>query len=255
LDCHPDIYVPRRKELYFFNRYYDRGLQWYEDFFPSAEEANRYRAIGEVSPQYWYWSLCPRRIADIPSITKLIMLVRNPVDRAYSHYGLRVKNGVYSGSFEDFWSVQPLSIEWGFYTPKLKHYLRYFEKDQILVLIYEQIMVDIAGTKEILASFLDVSPDRFLLHSGTKQINRSYVPKARSAYALAAKIAWRLRYRWGLDGVVNFAKRCGVEHVFGERGSLPPLKRETRHYLQNVFEGEIRELESLLQIDLACWRE
>jgi hypothetical protein len=114
LEGHPEVYVPRRKELAFFSKYYNRGLEWYEGFFPSDTEARRYKAVGEITPIYWFHPDCPRRIAKVPSITKLIMIVRNPVDRAYSDYGLRVKNGAWSGSFEGFLSFRPQAIEWGF---------------------------------------------------------------------------------------------------------------------------------------------
>ena len=61
---HPDIYVPRqRKELSYFDHDYDRGLAYYEAFFPPANQSSVYRAIGEVTPTYLYCAECPERIA------------------------------------------------------------------------------------------------------------------------------------------------------------------------------------------------
>ena len=155
LVSHPDIYVPtRRKEVRFFDQYFERGLHWYQEFFPPDSGAGQYRAIGEISPGYYRCPSCPARIASIPSITSLILMVRNPMDRAYSHYGLVVREGRTSETFEDFLSIEPQAVQWGFYSRYLESYLRYFKRDQILVMIYEHTMADVQGAKERLASFL-----------------------------------------------------------------------------------------------------
>jgi hypothetical protein len=256
LASHPDVYVPtRRKAILFFNLYYERGLEWYESFFPTEAEAGRYQAVGEITPTYVYDPDCPERIASVPSITKLLVSVRNPVNRVYSWYGLQVKNGQYSGSFEAFLSEYPQVIEHGFYSRYLENYYRSFDKEQILVLIYERATADIPETKDTLARCLGVAAERFPPDAGTERINRSYVPRIPFAYALANRIAWDyLRYRWDLDWVVNWGKRLGIERLFGEAGPLPSMEEETRKYLEQVYEEEIKELESLLQVDLDCWR-
>lgn len=62
---------------------------------------------------------------------------------------------------------------------------------------------------------------------------------------------------WDMDWVVNVANWVGINRrqLFGDSGSLPPMKEETRQYLQELYEGEIGELESLSEKDLDCWRE
>jgi len=254
LESHPDIYMSPRKEIAFFSRYYDRGIGWYEGFFPNDAEATQYKAIGEVTPTYWYVPECPERIARVPSIRKLIMVIRNPIERAYSDYGLRVKNGVYSGSFEDYPSFRPQSLAWGFYSAKIKSFLQYFDRDQLLILIFEEMMADVVQSKQRLAGFLQVDPDRFPGTIEHKKINRSYVPKARWAYALAYKVSRSLRYKWDMDWVVNVAKRLGIERAFGEGERLPPMNPETRQRLRGYYRNEIVELEGLLDADLSAWR-
>src|SRR4051812_32958483 len=84
LSSHPEVYVPvRRKELSFFNLYYDRGTRWYQKFFPSEAEADRYRALGEITPYYFYGPECPERIARL-GVGKLLLILRHPVERAWS---------------------------------------------------------------------------------------------------------------------------------------------------------------------------
>ena len=51
--AHPDVYVPaQRKEVHYFDRYFERGVEWYQSYFPAADAAGRYRAIGEITPDY-----------------------------------------------------------------------------------------------------------------------------------------------------------------------------------------------------------
>jgi hypothetical protein len=106
-----------------------------------------------------------------------------------------------------------------------------------------------------LAQFLGVEAERFPANAGVNIVNRSYIPKHRSAYALSRKVAWNLlRYKWDLDWVVNLAKRLGIERLLGEAGPLPPMKRETQQYLQQMYADEVEKLESLLSVQLACWK-
>ena len=98
LSGHPDVYMPeRRKEIRFFDRNHDQGTSWYEAFFCPQAEAARYAAIGEISPQYLYCEACPDRIAALLPDAKLLVILRHPVDRAYSHYGFVVQRRNYRG--------------------------------------------------------------------------------------------------------------------------------------------------------------
>lgn len=256
LDCHPDVYVPtRRKEVYFFDLNFDRGLAWYEAFFPPEPEASRYQAIGEITPTYFYRPHTAERIATVPSIDRLILMLRNPIDRAYSYYGLYVKNGDYTGSFEAFMADHPNTIRHGLYSQFLARYDRLFNREQLLVLVFERAVADVTGTKADLARFLGIAAERFPEGAGAKPINRAYVPRVPAGYALARKVAWHyLRYRWNMDWLVNWGKKLGIERLFGEAGPLPAMQQETRQQLLEIYENEIGTLEEKLDIDLDCWR-
>jgi hypothetical protein len=256
LTSHPEVFVPtRRKEVCFFDQYYERGLRWYERFFPSEVEAERYSVIGEISPTYLHCLSCPERIARVPSITKLMIMVRNPVDRAYSQYSLATQLGRTLDTFETFLDRRPNAIQWGFYSRYLTNYLRFFDRDQILVLVHECAVSDVTRAKYILSDFLGISAERFPEEAGNIMVNRSYVPKARAAFRISEKVVDRL-IAWDMDWVVNVANRVGINRkwLFGQAGSLPPMKEETRQRLKGIYKEEIRELESLFLIDLTCWK-
>lgn len=252
LDSHPNVYVPPHKEIRFFELYYDRGLHWYESVFPPADKMSQYRAVGEISPGYLYCPDCPKHIASLSSITKLLLILRNPVDRAYSDYGLRIQYREYKGPFEDFLIIEPKVLEMGFYSRKIKDYLRYFEKDQILVLIFERAVVDVLQTKSVLARFLDIDVECFPLSAGTQKANKSFVPKWRPIpHSLTKYVANKL-HEWNWEGVFQMANKAG--RLFGEAAAIPPMKPETRQRLTDMFRDETQEIESLLGTDLACWK-
>src|SRR5437764_7156012 len=85
LNAHPDVFVAPGKELHFFDQRFDRGLDWYRDCF---ERAAGQRAIGEATQSYMYDAEAMTRLAVTVPKARLLAILRNPVDRAWSHYWL-----------------------------------------------------------------------------------------------------------------------------------------------------------------------
>jgi hypothetical protein len=97
---HPCVARARRKEVNFFDVHFSKGVSWYRGFFPLApkryfERYIRGREIltGEASTDYLFHPLAPRRMFEVIPKARLIVLLRNPVDRAYSHYFHEVAKG------------------------------------------------------------------------------------------------------------------------------------------------------------------
>ena len=254
LAAHPAAFVPsRRKEIYFFDLHYHRGLRWYRKFFPPAREATRYRAIGEITPFYLYGDECPQRIATVP-VDRLILMLRNPVDRAWSYYGHMSRNGAFWGSFEEFLERPAFgAIEHGHYGAYIRRYLKIFRREQILTLVFEEAMADVKGTKRRIASFLDLDLTGFPEEAGSVPVYTSVLPKARRAYGLAFGASRVLR-RLNLDFIVNEAKRRGIKQAFGTGERPAPMTEETRQSLRKEFATTVDEVEELLQLSLGAWR-
>lgn len=153
------------KELYFFDRYYPRGLTWYKANFPFKSTkffksffTQKEFICGEATPTYIHHPLAPKRIfQDLPNV-KLIVLLRNPVDRAYSHYQMEKRLGYENLDFEEALKKEDerleneeqkmiedfnyYSYEWqthsykqgGHYADLLKNWLDIFPKDNLLIL-------------------------------------------------------------------------------------------------------------------------
>jgi hypothetical protein len=99
LSQHPDIRLPKRKELHFFDLQYSNGIDWYERLFPRKKIIKR-QITGEASPFYLFHPLVPERVFNHYPNIRLIVLLRNPVDRAYSHFHMeRNRNAEPEDSF------------------------------------------------------------------------------------------------------------------------------------------------------------
>jgi hypothetical protein len=108
LSQHPDVYPSYPKEVHFFTNYYRKGLSWYRSHFPLALYKRFVITIqkgnfvtGEATPYYLSHPHAPRRISAALPDVRLIILLRNPVDRAFSHYRSEVKMGIEALSFEE----------------------------------------------------------------------------------------------------------------------------------------------------------
>jgi hypothetical protein len=254
LSSHPDVYMPtRRKEIRFFEKYYDRGLGWYSTFFCPPEQAGNYKAIGEISTQYYDSEECPQRIFSALPDSKLIIMLRHPVNRAYSHYGFVVQRRDFRGSFKEFIAARPKSLEKGYYSRYLGNYLRYFDRSRILALLFEDVFVDVSKTQKTIADFLEIDAAKFPAAAGARKVNASTVPSHQSLYGFIVKTGRRLR-KQNLEPVVDFVMRLGIQRALSKGTSLQPLDEGFKKQLSQTYLQEFDDLERCMQIDLSSWR-
>jgi hypothetical protein len=172
LASHPQIYMPPHKELNFFAKpeRFARGLAWYLDtHFADAPDG---AICGEASPLYLALGSAAQRIhASVPD-ARLVALLRNPIDRAYSHYRMAVRRGLETRDFasairdqqargtprgdpEDF---ERDYLAFGAYGHSLAAYLTRFARSQIHVEFTEELARDPAGVMRRITAFLGADP-------------------------------------------------------------------------------------------------
>ena len=98
---HPKIYPPVKKETRFFNQNFKRGFNWYKANFPLKVLMKKDQITGEGTPAYIDFSYVPERIKTFTPNAKFIVLLRNPIDRAFSIYNKRIQKGIETISFEE----------------------------------------------------------------------------------------------------------------------------------------------------------
>jgi hypothetical protein len=172
LNLHPDLHLafapgellPREK--HFFDRHWDRGIDWYRAQFDRPGLIQ-----GEKTPSYLRLPICHQRMAQTIPEAKLICLLRNPVRRAHSAWNMvqqlspahlewasdeiRSMRGL---SFEDAIEATPRLIDDGRYCDQIEGLLRFFPRERIFVGISERFRNDLDGQMAALLGFLGVRP-------------------------------------------------------------------------------------------------
>jgi hypothetical protein len=253
---HPEAYIPKElKGIRFFNRNYELGTEWYQGFFPPDAEAGDYKAIGEITAHYLYNVNCPERIASQLDQPKLILMLRNPVDRSWSHYRHSVRLSNYQGTFEEFLNDDPGVIRFSHYAEHIRRYWSIIDPDRMLILLSDQVFKDFLSARNEIAQFLELDAGKFPADAGSRVVNKGFIPRYRSVYSIFAKTAEAARDH-NIHWPRNLALKLGVKRIISAKGEYQPMKMrpETRQYLLGIFDQEISELETLLQSDLSRWR-
>lgn len=242
---HPDVFVPRKKEVHFFDAHYEQGLGWYEEEF--AAQTGQLR-VGEITPQYFHnEEVAPRLGRDLPQ-AKLFVSLRNPVDRAYSHYWRLVAAGTFGEqdppSFEEALAQIPEITAVGFYAGHLKRYYEHFEPKQVLVMLYDDLQESPAEFLAQLLGFLDLE-----VQLDSALVERKVNAAASLKDLARSKWAWRsarLLGRLGFHGATaEIEKR--------NRSEIPEMNLETRQRLIDLYAASNEELARLIGKDLTAW--
>jgi hypothetical protein len=161
---HPEIYVPHHvwKEVHFFDREsnYIRGIEYYRTFF---QDIRQEKMIGEVTPNYLFSRICAERIAfhlDRSSL-KFVVSLRNPVEMLYSYYKHQYIGGWYK-TFHDFIRGEDDIVRRGFYIEHINEYLRYFPRENLHCLVFEDLPRDAQGWIRSVYKFLGVANVNFV---------------------------------------------------------------------------------------------
>ncbi len=251
---HEDVYIPVFRELHFFDdeTSFSKGVEWYTDCF--AARGNQ-KVTGECTPLYMFSEGAAQRISGLFPDMRLIFILRNPVDRAYSNYWHQVRGGREALTFaeglereEERISKGALArrtyayLNKGFYYRQLRRFADCFPMDKVLVLKFEDLKRSPQKTLNAVYGFLGVAPREAQMR--TREIkNRTRVPRSRHVQHVARKLFRTSR---------AFRAVSRINLVLGP-GNYPPLDRGTRERLTALYREDVRKLETLTGIDFGEW--
>ncbi|MEV1288072.1 sulfotransferase [Micromonospora sp. NPDC049679] len=175
---HPQVRVASGKELQFFSLHYGRGQRWYRGHFPSAVPGRR---SFEASPYYLFHPAVPARVAATLPGGRFIALLRDPVERAYSHYLHSRSYGAEPLAFADALAAEPARLAAalrrgpetraahaalrnhsylarGRYAEQVERWLTHVPRERLLVLRSEDLYADPAAVYGEILRFLDLEP-------------------------------------------------------------------------------------------------
>jgi hypothetical protein len=267
LEQHPQIYMSPVKEPDFFCFEGEKNLDGspatdidtYRDLFKSVSSE---RAIGEASHCYLYEPRAVERIKHYVPEARFIAVLRNPVDRAHSHFLHRVRDGTeplteFARALrEDAHRKNPQDfIGRGLYHGQLKRYFDAFGRDQIRVYLYEDLSDAPLDTLRDAFRFLEVD-DTFVPDVSLRR-NVSGYPKYKTLDAVlrrpslvkqALKLYLPARLRWRLSTAFDNLKTRNLT----EPPSIPP---EVQRQLIEIYREDVLKLQELICRDLTGWLE
>lgn len=258
LKKHPDIFMPPTKEVHFFNKfnsnfiahdYFKQGLDWYQEFF---KEYNGQKAIGEVTPMYICDAEAPARIKQTLPEVKLIAMLRNPVNRAYSHYWMAKQKNHTQLSFEEvIEQKEPRFIERGLYYQQLKTYYELFDRQQIMVLFFDEVFKNPEYWLSEVCRFLGVDPCFF--HNNPSIHEKVFEASAYKSAALLNKqmyLVHEMRKSKVFSSLLNWMKRRGFSDKIKKMNTVEkPYEKITEHdaaVLRDYYSEDLKALSSLL---------
>jgi len=281
LKQHPQIYMSHRKEPNFFSsdgvEYINRPggrkseypiIKDIEDYCALFKDVSNESAIGEATVGYLFNPRTPERLRLYVPDARLIAILRDPVDRAFSHYRMRIRQGDEQVSdFEEAFHMEENRIrnKWdpftwsykslGFYYVQLKRYFDLFERSQIRVYLYEDLESKPGKLMKEIFRFLQVddcfNPDLSLKYRVSKD---KYTPK-NEVTRILLKERNPIRFAYG-SLIKPFIPKEKIEPVLRWLMMRKvELSLETRKKLIELFRNDILKLQELIERDLSHWLE
>lgn len=268
LKQHPQLCLSSKKETKYFLKDIDElSLIDYRDNY--FRHCNGKNVIGEIDPEYLFYRDVPRKIKSVlGSNVKFVFLLRNPVDRAYSHYWMSYRRGFEMDTFENAFLLEKDRLktnekkdiwhhsyfERGFYSKQIENYLRFFPVENMHFIVFEEFIKKKNEVMKELLRFLCVD-DRFQFEDIEKRYNKGTMPKSKVLSHLfgqpmlikkIGKIFIPFRsIRWKIYSLLE---------KYNVSDKKPPfMKEETRDKLIDYYRVDIKKLEIIIKKDISCW--
>ena len=272
LNEHPQIYMSPVKETNFFETEWDKesaesnnkpcktikDIDTYSKLFDGVKDEI---AIGEASPNYlFHYQASAKAIQRYVPDAKLIAILRNPTERAYSDYLMHIRDAIET--------PEPLSeiianragsayfFRKGFYYEQIKHFFDLFGEQKVKVYLYDDLCKDPQALMQDMYSFLGVD-DSFVPNT-SKKAQKAQVPKnqgvnnlLKTQNPLRTMVASTLKVFLPLE--VRQKLREGIINLNSQGKKALPLQVEDRVKMVEMFREDVLKLQDLLQKDLSAW--
>ena len=266
LQEHPDVYMSPIKETNYFSfeEIEKQGLFYNEEHINSIDkylaqfaDVRTEKAIGEASVSYLFYDSVPDKIKNFNPHSKIIIVLRNPIERGFSHYLMDKRIGFVKNKYDDIVHKKSNNkkaflyyqqyVALGLYYEQLQRYFSVFDKKQILVLLYEDINQHIEEVVHNIYSFLEV--DTSFKPDLNKKHNTFIAPKNPV-----------IQHLYKFKMVRNVAKRVfnnsfqhSIKNNFFSKEKKPVLDNGLKKDLIEIYRSDIDKTAELINRDLRSW--
>jgi hypothetical protein len=217
------------------------------------------KAIGDASASYLFSKVAAQNIYNFNSKAKIIIVLRQPVQRMYSHYLMDRRMAVTTLEFEralledranpsQSWGSKSLYYELSEYFEQVKRYYDVFSREQILILLSDELRDDAQSTMQKIFLFLEISPD---FRPNLKQeFNSGVLPRNSIVSKIITNNYLRIRIR---QAITNKSIKNIVKKILFKKPTEEKIAEETNNNLLEYFSNDIHKLSKLIQMDLSKW--
>jgi hypothetical protein len=271
LQEHPQVFMSLVKETNFLEQDWEtfppekqnkNGIITIEDYAELFADVRDEIAIGEASPNYlFHYQSSAARIKKYVPNARLIIVLRNPIERAYSDYLMHIRDAIGSQviSFSEQINKKAhksFIIRKGFYATPLKHYLEQFSAEQIKVYLYDDLIRDSEQFMQNFYNYIGVDPN--FKPDITQKVQQAKVPKNQTIHnLLQKKNPLRTLAANTLKTIVPLETRQNIRdrliNFNSQSKKAVPLPAEDRQKLINLYREDILQLQDLIDRDLSSW--
>ena len=264
LSQHPEINMSSVKEPNFFsseevsndNLYY-RGaplVKSIEDYESLFIQKDILKIWGESSVSYLFYPDVANRLKEYNVESKVLIFLRNPIQRAFSHYLMDFTAGYFNLLFSELIKNSELNskayqqtILQSFYFDKVKHYLEVFGDKKVKIIILEEIKNNTNSVMKDIEDFLDI--DHFNGYCFDKKNSFSY------SNLRIIKFIYRSQFIKSFLRKFISKENINVLKLFLLKGEKPHMSEESKIFLENLFREDVKSLSNLLNKDLnSIWK-
>ncbi len=266
LEQHPQIFLSPVKETNFFSYeeikaqglfYNEEHISTIQQYLYQFDKVRTEKAIGEASVSYLFYPRIAEKIKQFNPESKIIIVLRNPIDRGFSHYLMDKRLGYTNRSLEDVIHQkgadrkQPLYyqqyIALGLYHEQVARYLSVFGADKVKIFYFEEMVKDIGKTIRDLYRFLEVDDD------STIETYEKHNTFETAKNPIIAKLYTHKRIRTTIKQIMGNEAGSRLKTFFFSKENKPVLPSHLKQELINIYKPDIIKTGELLQKDLSHW--
>ena len=266
LNEHPQVFISELNEPYYFCKFdvpndFKRAsmITNKEKYLKLFEKAKNHKAIGEASSVYLH---CPHAASEIKKTfpdSKIVISIRNPIERAHSNYFSNKFMNFDKRSFTEIIDEHEMQIkneeffiynilEPGFFSKHIQRFQKYFAKNKIKIIVFEDYIKNTVSTIESILSFLDIE-EKIIFHKqpkGAYRIPNNSFSKAIIENSKIRSIATRI--------IPTVTRQKIGDKFLLKQTNKPSMSSEENERLKKIYENEVLEIEKLLNRKLP-WKE
>lgn len=268
LKQHPRIFIPEVKEPNYFSD--DPQVQSYnnlEDYLALYQECPPGSLAGDASTAYLYSPNAAARIKKFQPSAKILVILRNPIDRAYSRYWYNRRDFTEPLSFDAALDAEPRRIaeQWNYrfhytaegkYFEQLQRYYYVFPKDNIEVFLFDDLIDDPLTICRQIFSFLRLqqfSPNTSRIYNPSGQYRNQWIARLIMLKFPGRTLLRRIFPQFARSPLYARIRSLQLRALSPNLVSPPPMNEDTRAYLKEYFREDVSQLSDLLERDLTHW--